>query len=145
MNKVSIIYLLLILFIGCFPKKDKSKIDHLDVHFIYAGLHIMLGIDCNIIDDYNDKIILTNNKYRFYSKIEDQDVLLEFENLFNSLENELIEIDSYSYDIRIKIIINWKDGTKDELCLGESFGGYLNGAGINNSSKVLKLIKTETS
>lgn len=67
----------------------------------------------------------------------------------NSLETEMRKLEPYEevdlprdMDIRIKLIVDYKDETSDTLCLGGFYGTLLNGKLMEDNPRLLDLIKS---
>jgi hypothetical protein len=68
----------------------------------------------------------------------------------NALETEMRKLEPYEktdlpldVDIRIKLIVDYKNETSDILCLGGFYGTILNGNLMEDNPKLLDLIKSK--
>jgi hypothetical protein len=68
----------------------------------------------------------------------------------NALETEMRKLEPYEktdlsrdVDVRIKLIVDYKDETSDTLCLGGFYGTILNGNLMEDNPRLLDLIKSK--
>lgn len=68
----------------------------------------------------------------------------------SSLETEMRKLERYNrvalprdVDVRIKLIVDYKDETSDTLCLGGFYGTIFNGYLMGDNPKLLDLIKSK--
>lgn len=133
MKKLLILLLSLIIF-NCSSNKKELDIENIQINFVESGVSYPVIHRCELIDpEYDPRV--------FEHKIVSVDVLKEFNEYLSELESN--DSDKEAIDSRIKVIINYKDGRSDILCLGENFSTSYNGEIMIDSPELLKLIKDE--
>ena len=128
MRKQAINLLLLASFIIVFSCK-KTSIKYITVKNIPNG-NSTSRIHCDMLDGDWDVIE--------HSVITDTYVLSEFEKEYAKL---IIQKDTFPLDMRIKLIIHFKNKNIDTLCTGEYFGIVKNGSSVKNDKDFINFIK----
>lgn len=122
-------------FIFIFSCSEIGKIEYLDVYYLPNGTTVQVPVSCDLL--YKDAMDIIQT-----DRLEDHKFLLEFEDLFYKYEADTNDTSSIQ-DVRIRCMIHFKNGQVDTLCLGESFGTYLNNQKQKDLQKLLLLLKKE--
>jgi len=104
MKRFSILLLLLMLY-SC----NSTNIEFLEVYYYNPGVSTPSPTFCS-----SNLFINTSSEVR-YKRIVDKAFLAEFENQLKNLKFS----DEFSIDSRVFALINYRDGNKDMLCVGE--------------------------
>ncbi|MDR6969675.1 hypothetical protein J2X31_003709 [Flavobacterium arsenatis] len=123
-----IIYLFCSFFLNCDNKKESQ---YLEIYYMGPNISTPYSYSCSEI--YEDK---SKEKIN-YKKIDDQQQVKTFMNLFNQYQ---ISNDSSGIDSRIKILI-YNKSKIDTLCLGEYFNTYRNGIKVEDNKQLLNFVK----
>ena len=112
--------------------EGKSNIDFIKVRYLPSEITPLLPFQCSMMDGDWDKILKT--------EIKNDKFLIKFEKEYNKLYNYN---DTIPLDIRIELIIHFKNNRIDTLCTGEYFGIVKNGKKQKNYKKVIEMVKEE--
>ena len=129
MRKQAIYLLISASVIILFSCKETS-IEYINVKYIPENISPLLPMHCDMLD--GDWDVIKN------SVITDTDVLSEFEKEYAKL---IMQKDTIPLDIRIKLIIHYKNKNIDTLCTGKYFGIFKNGSSIKNDEYFIDFIK----
>lgn len=129
-NYLILIFLLSVLSYSCDEKEP--TIDSVKVYFIAKGISMPSVNHCEMVaPEYNS--------YVFEKNLKDIAFLKSLQRHLKNLNPS--EKNNSRQDSRIRAIVNYKDGRKDILCLGEISETALNGESMIDSPELFKLIK----
>ena len=110
----------------------KSNIDHIEVRYLPAEISISTRFLCGSMGGDWDEIRKT--------EINSDKFLIKFEKEYNKLYDYK---DTIPLDVRIRLIIHFKNNRIDTLCTGDYFGIEKNGKVQKNYKKIIELVKEE--
>ncbi|MCH2196356.1 hypothetical protein [Kordia sp.] len=125
---------LLLIFTIIFNCEDSQKDKYINIHFIQSGTSFPVSMDCTFSGNENEQI-----GDLFYKKITD---VLFIDKFYNEYKN--LEADSENKnhpDNRIMAFVHIDGKKTDTLCFGENHGLMINGIRVNDSEKLLKMLK----
>jgi len=123
------LFLIAIILLAC---EKKANIDYIEVRYLPTGVSTLSPFQCSMMDGDWDEILKT--------EINSDKFLIEFEEEYNKLYDYK---DTIPLDVRIKLIIHFKNNRIDTLCTGEYFGIIKNGKKQQNYKKIIELVKEE--
>ncbi|TPV35994.1 hypothetical protein FJ651_03490 [Paucihalobacter ruber] len=125
---------ILLVFITTVNCESSKNHKYINVHFIQSGTTFPISMDCNFNGNENEQ---TGNL--FYKKITDKSFIDRFYNEYESLK--VSSVNKNHPDNRIMAFVHYNDKKTDTLCFGESYGIMINGIRMNDSEKLLKMLK----
>lgn len=129
---MKLIYLFIITSTTLISCDKKSNIDYIEVKYLPSEISISTPYLCGSMDEDWDEILKT--------EINNDKFLIEFEKHYNELYDYN---DTNQMDVRIRLIIHFKNNRIDTLCTGKYFGIIKNGKRQQNYKKIIKLVKEE--
>ena len=128
--------MIVFLMTNCIRRENNPKVEpsnYLEVFYIKPGIHYPMSIHCDMLRSEFFK------KERLEKVINDKKFVSQFLKIYKDYRPSEKESGK---DIRIQIYVHY-DKRVDTLCLGEHFYTFINGKRMNDSPKLLKLIKAE--
>jgi len=139
-KKCVLISLTFLFLFNCKKSNEKEEninnnVSHLNVYFIQKGTTSPIRTDCNFIGDQERSI-----EEIHYKKITSK----RFIEKFLGLKTALVQSkNNKSIDSKIKVYIKYENNKKDSICFGTNHGIVIDGITMDDSEKLLNMLKDE--